>query len=96
MVEAKNIIENEKIKNKLNELKEATERVEKNLINMDSLITETVGQNVGVWDGESANQFRASWSNMTTEIPSYIDIFQKQVNNIQLLLEKTQKVDSEN
>ena len=68
MKESKNKVKYEEIKNKLNELKEVTERVEKNLTNMDSLITETVGQNIGVWDGESANQFRASWNNISNEI----------------------------
>ncbi len=91
MIEAKNIVESEEVKNKLNELKQLTDRVEKNLINMNSLITETVGQNVGVWDGESANQFRSDWNKIENEIPSYLKIFQKQVINIEGMLEKTQQ-----
>ena len=93
MIEGKNRLEYEKISNKLNELKELTERVEKNLLNMNELITETVDQGIGIWDGESANQFRTSWSNVENEIPSYVDVFQKQINNIHLMIEKTKQND---
>ena len=93
MIEGKNRLEYEKISNKLNELKELTERVEKNLLNMNELITETVDQGIGIWDGESANQFRTSWSNVENELPSYVDVFQKQINNIHLMIEKTKQND---
>ena len=77
------------------ELKELTKRVETNLNNMNSLITETVGQNIGVWDGESANQFRSSWTNIENEIPSYVEIFQNQISNIQIMLEKINQNDTQ-
>ena len=91
-MEAKNKIEYDEIKEKLQELTELTERVEKNLMNMNSIITETVGENVGVWDGESATQFRASWANIENEIPSYIKIFRDQVNNLQTVLDNYSEV----
>lgn len=94
-MEAKNKFDQKEIQKKINELKELTSRVEKNFVNIDSLIMSTVEQNVGVWDGESAHQFKAKWSNLASEFPNLVDIFQKQVNNIELMIKKVEEVDAE-
>lgn len=89
MTEAKNIVDFEKMNNKVNELKQLAERVDKNLWNMDNLISDTVGQNIGVWDGESAQDFLKEWKKISSEFPSYVDDFKKQIHNIEIFLENT-------
>ena len=85
-MEAKNQINIDKLQEKLNKIKEVSERMKNSLNNINSLITETVGQNVGVWDGESASDFRTSWDQLSNDIPSYIKILQTQINNLEIVI----------
>lgn len=96
MMEAKNIINPIEIQKIINELKELTERVEKNFINMNSLIESTVNQNIGVWDGESAHQFKAKWDILANDFPNSVEVLQKQVKNMEIITKKMQETDTEN
>lgn len=90
-METRNQINVEKLQENINKLKELTERMESSLNNIDTLITETVGQNIGVWDGNSATEFRTSWNTLSNDIPSYIEILQTQINNIEIMKSNTQQ-----
>ena len=92
MSENKNIVEIDKLKTKLTSLEELTERVSTNLNNMNTAIEETVATGKGIWDGESANQFKASWSSVNEEIPSFIEVFEKQANNLNSFINKMSSI----
>ena len=93
-MENQNQINTNQLQVTINKMKEVSERIEKSLSNIDKLITETVGQNVGVWDGDSANEFRTSWSNLSNEIPNYIEILQKQINNVDIMKKNIEKIEN--
>ena len=95
MSDNKNIIEIDILKTKLTTLEQLTERVSTNLNNMNVVIEETVATGKGIWDGESANQFKASWSSLNEDIPSFIEVFEKQTSNLNIFINKISSVNED-
>ena len=94
-METLNSIDEEKILKTKQELKNLIEKVDKNFSNMNSLIDETIATGAGIWDGEQANQFKSSWNELVFELPLFVDMMNKQVNNIDIILKKTEEANEE-
>ena len=84
-----NKIEYEELKNKINEVNDLTTKVENNFKKIDNIITENINTGKGIWDGEEAQNFKNEWSNLKENIPNIVDIYKKQAQNIENVLEMT-------
>ena len=84
-----NKIEYEELKNKINEVNDLTTKVENNFKTIDNIITENINTGKGIWDGEEAQNFKNEWSNLKENIPNIVDIYKKQAQNIENVLEMT-------
>ena len=88
MEKALNIIDTENINKKVIEIKNLTDKVATNFDNFNTMIEEMVDTGIGVWDGESAHNYKISWQNFSQKIPTFVTAFETQINNLQVLLEK--------
>ena len=88
-----NTLEYSQASNTLDQLYEYAQTVKAQLTTMNDYINESVNTGAGVWDGESAGQFRTKWDALNDEIPTYIDYFNKQVANLGYMINETHKAD---
>ena len=84
----KNMINKEDLKRKINEIDLLMQKARTSLINMDRLIEETIDSKKGIWDGDEAHSFKKEYHNLSCEVPTVLDAFQKQTSNIKTLIEK--------
>ncbi len=87
------IIEYGAIEEKLATIKLDGEETRTNLLAIDRLIKDTVGEGGAAWSGESATQFRTSWDELAAELPGFITIVENQATNVQTMLTKTKDTD---
>ena len=88
-----NTLEYGQAKSTLDQLYEYAETVRTNLTTMNDYINENVNSGAGVWDGESASNFRTKWDALNDEIPLFISYFNKQVTNLATMINETHKAD---
>ncbi len=90
-----NSLELENAKATLQRLKDEADRIKTNLNKIDGMIQDKVNTGIGIWDGQAATEFRAQWSNVASEIPSYIQDFNNQVNNLSAAIEELKIADEQ-
>ena len=88
-----NALNYEQAKTMLDQLYDQVEQVKTNLTKMNDYINENVNSGAGVWDGESASNFRTKWDALNDEIPEYISYFNRQVTNLAAMINETHKAD---
>ena len=81
-----NKIEFQTIESKLNNLNTTIDRCTSSLQKMDSLVRENINSGKGIWDGESASQYKNDWENISEEIPKIIELITTQASNLETLL----------
>lgn len=84
----KNIIKQEELKKKIYEIDLLMQDAKTSLLNMADLLDQTIDSKKGIWDGEEAKQFKEEYQKISSEIPTILETFTKQSNNIKELLEK--------
>jgi uncharacterized protein YukE len=87
------IVEYGGIEAKLKTIQLDGEQTKTNLDGIDKLIQLSVGPGGAAWDGESASQFKASWDELSAELPLFIDSVEKQALNVQTMLTHTKEAD---
>ncbi|MBR2828077.1 MAG: hypothetical protein IKE70_02450 [Bacilli bacterium] len=84
----KNTVKQEELKKKIKEIDFLMQNAKTSFLNLDDLIAQTIDSKKGIWDGEEAKQFKEDYRKLAHEIPTIIDFFITQNNNIKLLIEK--------
>ena len=90
-METMNKIEYTEIENKAKQIEELTTIVENTFNKMDFLIDKNINSGIGIWDGEDAKKFKEEWINIKENIPSIINVYRIQANNINKLIDNTTK-----
>ena len=88
-MEASNIIEEDEIEKTIKELHILTEKIENSFNNMNSLINDCIANGIGIWDGNSANSFKASWEQTAENFPEYIKMINTQASNLETIKNST-------
>ena len=87
-----NVVFNELDKSLLN-LKELTEKVNKNLTNVNALIKDNINTGSGIWDSEQAKLYRERWDVLMEEIPDIIKTFSQQETNLSQFMSNMKKTE---
>ena len=74
-------------------LKQLTEKVDKNLSNVNNLLKENINTGAGVWDSEEAAQYRERWETFMEEFPDIIKTFQQQETNLEQFISNMKKTE---
>ena len=74
-------------------LKTLTEKMTKNLNNMNILIRENINSGVGVWDSNMAEMYRTKWENLAQNFPDVVNTLQKQEANLEEFINNMKKVE---
>ena len=70
------------LENSLNRLKNLTESVSHNLMDINSIVNENVNSGIGVWDSMQAALYKERWNQLSEEFSEIIHIFQTQESNL--------------
>ena len=62
------------------------EIVKESLTSMNNLVEENINTGAGIWDGPSASIFKTKWGIIKDEIPTLIDNFKIQADNLELFI----------
>lgn len=90
---ALNEIEYSGLSSKLGEINQLSDQVSASLNGINDLIDQTVNSGAGIWDGESATQFKTGWVELADDFNTFITAFKKQAMNVSSLLSKTSAAD---
>jgi len=74
-------------------LKQLTEKVDKNLSNVNNLLKENINTGAGVWDSGDAAQYRARWEAFMEEFPDILKTFQQQETNLEQFIGNMKKTE---
>lgn len=77
----------------LNNIKNLTEKVNKNLYTINNQIEENIASGEGIWDSQLASNYKKRWQNITEEFPKIIDTFMIQEKNLELYINSMKNVD---
>ncbi len=86
-----NKTEYEALKDKVQQIYDLTIKVEDAFNKLDKLVTENVNSGKGIWDGVDANKYKIEWDKIKEDIPSSINIFKIQADNIEKILSEKNK-----
>ena len=78
----------------LNKIKDLSEKVKYNLMCIDSIIEENINSGVGILDGNSGELFKKRWDYLKEDVPSSIETFINQANNLELFISSFKKEDN--
>ncbi len=74
-------------------LKELTEKISKNLDNVNILVRDNINTGRGVWDSDMAKLYRDRWESLMEEFPEIIKTFQQQETNLANFIENMKKTE---
>ena len=86
-----NTVNFDELNKSLTNLKVISESVKNYLTSMNNLVEENINTGSGVWDGPSAATFKTKWNSIKDEIPTFIDDFNKQAENLELFINTMKK-----
>ena len=86
-------IELQELEKSLINLKTLTEKMSRNLENVNREIRENINSGVGVWDSATAELYRGRWESLMEEFPSIIETFSHQETNLEQFIENMKKVE---
>ena len=86
-----NTVNFDELNKSLTNLKIISESVKNSLTSMNNLVEENINTGSGVWDGPSAANFKTKWNSIKDEIPTFIDDFNKQAENLELFINTMKK-----
>ena len=86
-----NIVNFDELNKSLVNLKNISEAVKNSLTSMNALVEENINTGAGVWDGTSAETFKTKWNVLKDEIPTFIDDFNKQAENLEMFINTMKK-----
>ncbi len=84
----------EELDKSLQNLKDLTEKMSKNLVNVNNIIKDTMNSGAGVWDSRTAELYRIRWEALMEEFPEIIQVFNKQSLNLEQFINNMKKVDN--
>ena len=74
-------------------LKTLTEKMSKNLNNMNNLIRDNINSGVGVWDSQTAELYRIRWDSLAENFPDVINTLEQQSTNLEEFIKNMKKVE---
>ena len=74
-------------------LKELTDKINKNLNDVNNLIKEHINTGSGIWDSEMAKLYRERWDALMENMPDIIKTFQQQETNLSTFIENMKKTE---
>ena len=81
-----NNINFEELNKSLVNLKTQAETVKESLTAMNNLVEDNINSGAGIWDGPSAATYKTKWNSLKDEIPTIIDDFRKQADNLEMFI----------
>ena len=81
-----NTINFEELNKSLVNLKLQADIVKDSIIIMNNLVTNNINTGAGIWDGPSASAYKTKWNSLNEELPTFIDDFRKQADNLELFI----------
>ena len=74
-------------------LKQLTEKMDRNLKNVDALIKDNINSGAGIWDSDVAALYRTRWEALIEDFPTIIYTFNQQATNLENFINNMKKVE---
>ena len=88
-------VELNELEKSLNNIKQLTDRMTKNLERVNTIITENINTGDGIWDSEQASLYRTKWETVMKDFPTIIKTVQQQESNLANFIENMKKVEEQ-